>query len=202
MVLERQAPALKRAMSTRPFSLAIEVSMMNFDHLRRGPNGHKGQRSCVRKMASQRVRVRTWGDRGWVRTALARTSALAIVTADQHTPYEMEGQNAPKPGMGRACISVRRWCQHNFKVSQCVSCMQRQEGGVEREAHTLKRGPSSRPLSLVGEVSTTNFDHLRRGPNGPKGQRSCVRKTARQRVRERSWGDRGWVRTALARTSA
>ena len=129
VVLERQAPALKRAMSTRPFSLAIEVSIMNFDHLRRGPNGPKGQRSCVRKMTGQRVRLRSEGDRGWVRTALARTSALAIVTADQHTPYEMEGQNAPKPGMGRACISVRRWCQHNFMVGQCESFMQRQEGG-------------------------------------------------------------------------
>jgi len=88
VVLERQAPALKRAMSTRPFSLAVEVSTTNFDHLRRGPNGHKGQRSCVRKMARQRVRVRSEGDREWVRTALTRTSAWAIVMAEQHTPSE------------------------------------------------------------------------------------------------------------------
>ena len=29
--------------------------------------------------------------------------------------------------------------------------------GVEREAHTIKRAPSSRPLSLAGEVSMTAF---------------------------------------------
>jgi hypothetical protein len=75
-------------------------------------------------------------------------------------------------------------------------------GGLEREAHALKRRPSSRSLSLAVEVSMTHFDNLRRGPNVPKGQRSCVREMARQRVRVCSWGDRGWVMTALARTSA
>jgi hypothetical protein len=90
--LEREAHALKRRPSSRSLSLAVEVSMTHFDNLRRGPNGPKGQRSYVREMARQRVRVRSWGDRGWVMTALARTSAWVIVTADQHNSSEAQGQ--------------------------------------------------------------------------------------------------------------
>ena len=58
-------------------------------------------------------------------------------------------------------------------------------GGLERKAHTLKRGPSSRPLSLAVEMSVDNFDQPETWSERVQGSADWVREMARHRVRVR-----------------
>ena len=104
--------------------------------------------------------------------------------------------------MGRVYTSVGRLGQHNVMVDQCESCMQRQGGGLGREAQALKRGPSSPPLNLTVEESMAIFDQPETWSERVQGSAECVREMARRRVRVRSDGDTQWARTAITRTNA
>ena len=75
--------ALKREHSSRSLNLAVEESMTTFDQPETWSERAQGSAEWVREMATHRVRVSCGGDRWWVRTALARTSAWAIIIAGQ-----------------------------------------------------------------------------------------------------------------------
>ena len=73
---------------------------------------------------------------------------------------------------------------------------------LEREAHALKRGPSSPPLNRTVEESTMNFDQPETWSKRVKESVERVNEMAKQRMRVCSGSDRGRVRTAMTRTIA
>ena len=109
VVLERQSHSQKRAMSTRPLKLAVEESMTTFDQPETWSERAYGSADWVREMARQRVRVCCGGDRGWVRTALARTSAWATVTAGQPILLKRDSENVPNLGWAGYANQSGNW---------------------------------------------------------------------------------------------
>ena len=77
-----------------------------------------------------------------------------------------------------------------------------ERAAFEREAHALKRGPSSPRLNRTVEESTMNFDQPETWSKQVKESLERVNEMTWQRMRVCSGGDRGWVRAAIARTIA
>jgi hypothetical protein len=93
--LEREAHAQKRGTSSRPLNLTVEESMAIFDEPETWSERAQGSAEWVREMARQRVKVRSRVHRGRVRTELARTSSLTIVTTSQPHSAELKLEKAP-----------------------------------------------------------------------------------------------------------
>jgi hypothetical protein len=91
----REAHALKRRLSSPPLSLAVEMSVANFDQPETWSERVKESVERVNEMAKQRMRVCSGSDRGRVRTEMARTIAWAIDPAGQPHPVAVECRNVP-----------------------------------------------------------------------------------------------------------
>ena len=106
--LEREAHGIKRRVSSPPLSLAVEKSVANFDQPETWSNRVKESVERVNEMTWQRMRVCSGGDRGWARTAIARTVASAIATVVQPQTSDMKREMSPDLWKGRVHTSVRR----------------------------------------------------------------------------------------------
>jgi len=111
--LEREAHELKRAPSSPPLSLAVEKSVANFDQPETWSKRVKESVERVNEMTWQRMRVCSGGDRGWARTAIARTVASAIATVVQPQTSDMKREKSLDLEGSGAHISQTRSTCHN-----------------------------------------------------------------------------------------
>ena len=111
--LEREAHALKRGPSSPRLNRTVEESTMNFDQPETWSKRVKESVERVNEMAWQRMRVWSRGDRGWVRTAIARTIASAIATVVKPQTSDMKREKSPDLEGSGAHISQTRSTCHN-----------------------------------------------------------------------------------------